>query len=37
VKRPGTGIPPGDLPQVLGRRLRRDLDVDEVIEWAMLE
>jgi N-acetylneuraminate synthase/N,N'-diacetyllegionaminate synthase len=37
VKRPGTGIPPGDLPQALGRRLRRDLDVDEVIEWAMLE
>jgi N-acetylneuraminate synthase/N,N'-diacetyllegionaminate synthase len=37
VKRPGTGIAPGELPQVLGRRLRRDLDVDEVIEWAMLE
>jgi N-acetylneuraminate synthase/N,N'-diacetyllegionaminate synthase len=37
VKRPGTGIAPGDLPRALGRRLRRDLDVDEVIEWAMLE
>ena len=37
VKRPGTGIAPGDLPRALGRRLRRDLEVDEVIEWAMLE
>ncbi len=37
VKRPGTGIPPGDLPQALGRRLRRDLEADAVIEWAMLE
>jgi N,N'-diacetyllegionaminate synthase len=37
VKRPGTGIPPGELEQALGRRLRRDVEADEVIEWTMLE
>lgn len=34
IKRPGTGIPPGDLPRVLGRTVRRDLAADEVIDWT---
>ena len=37
IKRPGTGIPPGELDRVLGRRLRRDVAVDEVLEWAALD
>jgi sialic acid synthase SpsE len=37
VKRPGTGIPPGDLGRALGRRVRRDVGADEVLEWTMLE
>jgi sialic acid synthase SpsE len=37
IKRPGTGIAPRDLPAVLGRRLRRDVEADEVLEWAALE
>jgi N,N'-diacetyllegionaminate synthase len=37
VKRPGTGIPPGELGRALGRRVRRDVGADEVLEWTMLE
>ena len=37
VKRPGTGIPPGELARALGKRLRRDVEEDEVIDWTMLE
>jgi N-acetylneuraminate synthase/N,N'-diacetyllegionaminate synthase len=37
VKRPGTGIAPSDLPRVLGRKLRRDIAADELIDWAALE
>jgi N-acetylneuraminate synthase len=36
IKRPGTGIPPGDLPRALGRVVRRDLAADEVIDWGAL-
>jgi len=37
VKRPGTGIPPAELDRAVGRRLRRDVAADEVLEWAALE
>ena len=36
IKRPGTGISPAELPRALGRRVRRDLASDEVIEWEVL-
>lgn len=36
VKRPGTGIPPSALASVLGRRVRRDVAADEVLDWTML-
>jgi len=36
IKRPGTGIPPGELPRVLGRRAARDLAADEVLTWQAL-
>jgi N,N'-diacetyllegionaminate synthase len=31
AKKPGTGIPAGRLPELLGRRLRRDLAADELL------
>jgi N,N'-diacetyllegionaminate synthase len=33
VKRPGTGIEPRDVEQVVGRRLRLDMDADSVVTW----
>ena len=36
AKRPGTGLPPGSLPKVVGRRAARDLQPDDVILWSML-
>jgi N-acetylneuraminate synthase/N,N'-diacetyllegionaminate synthase len=37
VKRPGTGIPPGQLDRVVGRRLSRAVAADELLDWAGLE
>lgn len=34
-KRPGTGIPPTALSQIIGSRPRRDIDEDEVLTWDM--
>jgi N-acetylneuraminate synthase/N,N'-diacetyllegionaminate synthase len=36
VKRPGTGIPPAELPRALGRKVTRDVAADEVIPWEAL-
>jgi sialic acid synthase SpsE len=33
-KRPATGIPPRDLPAVLGRRTSRALAADQILDWA---
>jgi sialic acid synthase SpsE len=33
AKRPGTGIPPCDISQLIGRRLRRPIEMDEIISW----
>ena len=40
IKKPGTGIPPVRLPDLVGRRLRRALQADELIvdedlEWTV--
>ena len=37
MKRPGTGISPTLLEQVLGRRARRDLQPDTVLDWTDLQ
>ncbi len=37
VKRPGTGIAPKELSQVLGRRAKRAIRRDECISWECLE
>jgi N-acetylneuraminate synthase len=35
-KRPGTGISPRDLNQVLGRVARADIPADTTLTWEML-
>jgi N-acetylneuraminate synthase len=37
LKKPGTGIPPVRLPEIIGCRLRRNLDADELIQETDLE
>lgn len=37
VKRPGTGIPPGDLRKVVGRKARRPIAADRLLEWRDLK
>lgn len=36
VKRPGTGLPPAMLPQVVGRKASRDIPVDTVLTLEMV-
>lgn len=36
LKRPGHGLPAACLPLVEGRRARRDIEVDELIDWQDL-
>lgn len=36
VKRPGSGLAPKLMLSVVGRTLRRDVEKDELIEWAQL-
>jgi N-acetylneuraminate synthase len=37
AKRPGTGIAPDELSYVIGRKLARDVQMDEVIHWVDLQ
>jgi len=37
AKRPGTGVSPNELPYVIGRKLARDIQTDEVIHWVDLQ
>jgi len=37
VKRPGTGIEPSRLEEVVGRRLRDDLEADAILTWDRLQ
>jgi len=37
VKRPGTGIPPEELPNVLGRVAKHEIKEDELIRWEDLQ
>jgi N,N'-diacetyllegionaminate synthase len=37
AKRPGTGISPAELPYVLGRKLTRDVQQDQLIHWKDLQ
>lgn len=36
TKRPGLGVPPRDLPLVLGRELNVDLEEDDILRWEMI-
>mgnify|MGYP001587984959 CR=1 FL=1 len=33
IKRPGTGIAPVDLAKLAGRKLKRAIHADQVIQW----
>ena len=35
-KRPGTGIAPGRLNELLGQKAKRDIAKDEILQWEML-
>jgi len=37
TKRPGSGIPPRELGRLVGRTVRRDVAVDELIAWSDME
>ena len=37
IKRPGTGIPPDALSKVVGLRLKKTIEEDELIQWEDLE
>jgi N-acetylneuraminate synthase len=37
VKKPGTGIPPARLPELVGRRLRRDVRADQLLAESDFE
>ncbi|UCC67763.1 MAG: N-acetylneuraminate synthase [Armatimonadota bacterium] len=37
AKRPGTGIPTTELSKVVGRRLRQDVEADQMLTWEMLD
>jgi N-acetylneuraminate synthase len=36
LKKPGTGMPASQLPDVLGRKLSRDLQIDEFLQFSDL-
>ncbi|MDX8349285.1 N-acetylneuraminate synthase family protein [Cognatiyoonia sp. IB215446] len=36
IKRPGKGIPPHLIDQVIGRTARQDIQADQWIEWSMI-
>lgn len=37
VKRPGTGIPSKKYFEILGRKVKRDIPIDTVLQWSDLE
>lgn len=37
VKRPGTGLPPDAIGNLVGRTLHTDVEEDELIDWAQLK
>ncbi|MFQ5590486.1 MAG: N-acetylneuraminate synthase family protein [Phycisphaerae bacterium] len=37
LKRPGTGIPPGDMCHLLDRQTARDIPADTLLSWDMFE
>lgn len=37
IKRPGTGIPPRDFQKVIGKKVLRDIAVDEMISWEKIK
>lgn len=36
LKKPGSGIPPSELPRVVGRKLKHDVPMDRLLRWEDL-
>jgi N,N'-diacetyllegionaminate synthase len=37
AKRPGGGIPPSDINEVIGKKLKKDLESDQFLTWDIIE
>ena len=37
VKRPGIGISPADIEKIIGKKTKRDISIDEILRWDMVE
>jgi N-acetylneuraminate synthase len=37
IKRPGNGISPADIEKVIGRKTKKDITMDEMLRWDMVE
>lgn len=37
IKRPGSGISPADIEKVLGKKTKKDITIDEILQWDMVE
>lgn len=37
IKRPGIGISPADIKKIIGKKTKKDITVDELLRWDMVE
>ncbi len=37
IKRPGIGISPADIEKIIGKKTKRDISIDEILRWDMVE
>jgi N-acetylneuraminate synthase/N,N'-diacetyllegionaminate synthase len=37
IKRPGIGISPADIEKIIGKKTKKDIAIDEMIRWDMVE
>lgn len=37
IKRPGIGISPADLEKIIGKKTKKNITIDEIIRWDMVE
>lgn len=37
IKRPGIGISPADIEKIIGKKTKRDISIDEILRWDLVE
>ena len=37
IKRPGSGISPAEIEKIIGKKTKKDITVDEILHWDMVE